>query len=246
MNLQDKVALITGASRGIGRGIAKVLATHGMRLALNYRRNETAASETLEAVKALGVEAVLIRGDVQDEEQVATMLATVEARYGRLDVLVNNAGVDSAHGPDQLSLKEWNRVVGVNLTGAFLCSRAALRLMREQHRGRIIMISSIAGLRGTGNVHYVASKAGMLGLTMALARATAGSGITVNAIAPGLTRSKMLFDSQPQIEQRIDAEVPLGRLAEPEEIGMAVAFLAQHDYITGETVNVSGGRYIGP
>ncbi|MEJ2359455.1 MAG: 3-oxoacyl-ACP reductase FabG [Deinococcales bacterium] len=245
MNLHDKVALITGASRGIGRGIAKVLATHGMRLALNYRHNEAAASETLEAVKALGAGAILIRGDVQDEEQVAAMLASVEARYGRLDVLVNNAGVDSAYAPNELSLEEWNRIVGVNLTGAFLCSRGALGIMREQGRGRIIMISSIAGLRGTGNVHYVASKAGMLGLTMALARATAGSGITVNAIAPGLTRSEMLFESQPQIEQDLHAEVPLGRLGEPEEIGEAVAFLAQHEYITGETVNVSGGRYIG-
>ena len=245
MNLKDNVALITGAGRGIGRGIAKVLAARGMRLALNYRRNDTAASQTLQAVASLGAEAMLIRADVQDEEQVGAMLASVKARYGRLDVLVNNAGVDSAYRPEDLSLQEWNRIVGVNLTGAFLCSRGALGLMREQHRGRIIMISSIAGLRGTGNVHYVASKAGMLGLTMALARATAGSGITVNAVAPGLTRSDMLFESQPQIEQRLQAEVPLGRLAEPEEIGETVAFLAQHDYITGEIVNVSGGRYMG-
>lgn len=245
MHLKDNVALITGAGRGIGRGIAKVLAARGMRLALNYRRGEETANETLEIVESLGAKAILLRADVQDEQQVATMLASVESSFGRLDLLVNNAGVDSAYGPEDLSLQEWNRIVGVNLTGAFLCSRGALGLMREQHRGRIIMISSIAGLRGTGNVHYVASKAGMLGLTMALARATAGSGITVNAVAPGLTRSDMLFESQPQIEQRLRAEVPLGRLAEPEEIGETVAFLAQHDYITGEIVNVSGGRYIG-
>lgn len=245
MNLEGKVALITGASRGIGRGIAEVLASRGMRLALNFRHNEVEANRALEAVKSLGAEAILVRADVQDEDQIASMLAAVEARYKRLDVLVNNAGVDSAYGPDELSLQEWNRIIRVNMTGAFLCSRGALGVMRQQHRGRIIMISSIAGLRGSGTVHYVASKAGMLGLTMALARATAGSGITVNAVAPGVTRSEMLFQSQPHIEQRIDIEVPLGRLGEPEEIGEAVAFLARNDYITGETINVSGGRHIG-
>lgn len=244
MDLNGRVALITGASRGIGRGIATVLAAQGMRLALNYRRDEAAAAETLAAVASHGSGAITVRADVRDEAQVESMFAELRERFGSLDLLVNNAGVDSAHGPEDLPLEEWERVLGVNLTGAFLCSRAALAIMRPQGRGRIVMIASIAGLRGTGNVHYVASKAGMLGLTMALARATAGSGITVNAVAPGLTRSAMLFASQPGVEQRLHSEVPLGRLAEPEEIGEAVAFLARHEYITGETVNVSGGRHI--
>lgn len=244
MDLTGNVALVTGAGRGIGRGIARVLAAEGMHVALNYHRNAAAAAQTQGAIEAAGAEAMTVAADVRDERQVEAMFEAVHRRFGRVDVLVNNAGVDSAFAPEELSRTEWDRVLGVNLTGAFLCSRAALPGMRERRRGRIVMIASIAGLRGTGTVHYVASKAGMLGLTMALARATADTGVTVNAVAPGLTRSDMLFRSQPEIERRLDAEVPLARLCEPEEIGEAVAFLARHDYITGETINVSGGRHI--
>jgi len=172
MHLDGNVALITGASRGIGRGIAKVLATQGMRLALNYHREHGAAMETLEAVQEVGAEAITVRADVSDQGQVTSMVATVLERFGQLDLLVNNAGIDSAHAPEELPLAEWERVLAVNLTGAFLCSQAALTPMRTQGRGRIVMIASIASLRGAGNVHYVASKAGMLRLTMPLAPGT--------------------------------------------------------------------------
>lgn len=244
MELTGKVALVTGASRGIGRGIAEVLAKSGMRLALNFHKNREAAAETQRLVKRLGAKALLVSADVGNEDQVGTMFQTVVQHFNRVDVLVNNAGVDSLCLPEALSLQEWNRILTVNLTGAFLCTRAALRIMKPQGQGRIVMISSIAGLRGTGNIHYVASKSGLLGLTMALARATAGSGITVNAVAPGLTRSDMLRASQSDIEKRIADEVPLGRVAEPEEVGRAVEFLIRHDYLTGETINLSGGRHI--
>lgn len=244
MDLDGGVAVITGGGRGIGRGIAVVLARAGMRVAVNYHLDAEAARETRALVEAAGSHAMTFAADVGDERHVEAMFAAVHDRFHRVDVLVNNAGVDSAFAPEELSLQEWDRILGVNLTGAFLCSRTALHYMRPQARGRIVMIASIAGLRGTGNVHYVASKAGMLGLMMALARATAGTGITVNAIAPGLTRSDMLFASQPGLEGRVAQEVPLGRLCEPEEIGEAVAFLARHDYLTGETINVSGGRHI--
>lgn len=244
MEPNGSVALITGASRGIGRGIAVVLAGLGMKLALNYHSNEEAASAVLREVRSLGADAITTAADVSDEAQVEAMVESVRHHFGRVDVLVNNAGIDSAHTLESLSLDEWQHVISVNLTGAFLCSRAVIPHMRRKRRGRIVMISSIAGLRGTGNVHYVASKAGLLGLTLALARLTAGAGITVNAVAPGLTRSEMLFESLPDIEHRLIDEVPLGRLCEPQEVGQVVAFLVRNDYITGETINVSGGRHI--
>lgn len=238
-----RVALVTGAARGIGYAVARRLAHTGAAVLLA----DLDAEGVAQAAETLAADGCLVLGqqvDVSDPAQVRAMVARALERWGRVDILVNNAGICPITPFEQLSLDEWNRVLAVNLTGAFLCSQAVVPAMRAQGRGKIINIASSAGQMGglAVGAHYSASKAGLLGLTKSLARILAPH-IQVNAVAPGTTETDMTRGWDQRTLERLTAQVPAGRLGQPEDVAAAVAFLASADadYITGQTLSVNGG-----
>lgn len=249
MMLKDKVALVTGASRGIGRAIAVELATQGARVVVNYQGNQEAAEQTLALCRKAneGAEHLVRRFDVSKPEEVTAAIKEIGEACGRLDILVNNAGISK----DMLLLRfkdeDWNAVINTNLSSAFYCSRAAARLMTRQRFGRIINVSSIVGQMGNaGQVAYASSKAGLLGLTMTLARELASRAVTVNAVAPGFIKTDMTATLPEHLMQAAQATIPLGDLGTPEDVAPAVAFLASDGarYITGHCISVNGGLYM--
>jgi 3-oxoacyl-[acyl-carrier protein] reductase len=245
LDLSGQVALVTGASRGIGRATALMLGRAGARLALIGRTEATLVEVAGELVEQGGAgEPLVLPTDVALEDQVQAALDRVRQDGGRLDILVNNAGLISAGPLDQIDPAEWHRVLEANLTGAYLCSRAAAPLMRERQYGRIVNISSISAQTGgvSGGVHYASSKGGMLAMTKTLARDLAPHGITVNSVTPGQIDTDPALLT-PEGRQQVMAMIPLGRLGLPDDIAHAVLFLASPmaSYITGATLDVNGG-----
>lgn len=244
MNLQDKVALVTGSSRGIGRAIAMELARRGAKVVVNYNSSEAAASEVVDAITEQGGEAVAVQADVRDPDQAKQLVKAAIDTFNRIDILVNNAGTTRDQLLMLMSEDDWDIVLETNLKGVFNCCKAAARPMMRQRSGRIVNISSVSGIVGQGGqTNYAASKAGMIGFTKSLAKELGDRNITVNAVAPGFVLTDLTADlSEDLKEQGIEA-TPLGRMGEPEEIAYAVAFLASDraSFITGEVLTVDGG-----
>ena len=239
--LHDKVALVTGGSRGIGAAAAMALAEAGANVAVNYRRHNEEAEKVCSAIRACGRRAVSLQADVSNSAAVAEMIARVQTELGRVGILVNNAGIARPQPIDQISEQDWDELIDVNLKSAFLVTQAVLPDMRRSHWGRIINLSSVAAqFGGVVGPHYAASKAGMIGLTHSYANLLAKEGITVNAIAPALIATDMVTSNlraKPEL-------IPVGRFGEVREVGAVVVMLATNAYITGQTINVNGGWYM--
>lgn len=240
-DLTGRIALVTGANTGIGRAIALALAGAGADVAVNYRTGETEARQVEAAIERLGRRALLVRTDVSVSAQVAAMVAAVEHDLGAPSVLVNNAGATRPQPLEEITEKDFDDMIDVNLKSAFLVTQAVLPGMRARHWGRIINLSSVAAqLGGVVGPHYAASKAGMLGLTHSYAALLAKEGITVNAIAPALINTAMIT-SNPRARPDI---LPVGRFGTVEEVAEVAVMLAGNAYITGQTINVNGGWYM--
>lgn len=244
MNLSHKNAVVTGASRGIGRAIAMALAKEGVNVIVNYCKHRNEAQETVVKIRRMGCQAIAMRADVSRSHEVKKMVEQTLSKFQTIDILINNAGIGALATIRQVEEKDWNRVMNVNLRGVFHCCKAVVSHMIDRRQGKIVNISSIAGLRGTGSVAYVASKSGIIGITMCLARELIDFGITVNAVAPGLIDTDMARLTEAQ-KRNIKKEVPIGWIGKPEHVAQSVIFLLENDYTTGQIVNVSGGRLIG-
>lgn len=244
MTLEGKVALVTGASRGIGREIALELARQGANVVVNYAGSEAKANEVADEIKALGKEAFAIKCDVSNQEEVSVMVKETIERFGKLDILVNNAGITKDNLLMRMKEEEWDDVININLKGVFLCTKAVTRQMMKQRIGRIINIASIVGVSGNpGQANYVAAKAGVIGLTKTTAKELASRNITVNAIAPGFITTDMTDKLTDELKAEMLKQIPLARLGEPKDIAKMTAFLASDDssYITGQTLHIDGG-----
>ena len=245
-SLKGKVALVTGASRGIGRSIAIELARRGALVAINYRANQPAAEETANQIRQLGMECMLLQGDVAKKDDAQKVVLAVIEKWKRLDILVNNAGITRDRSLRKMTPEDWAAVIDTNLNGTFFCTSAAIPMMIEQKYGRIINISSVVGQAGAfGQANYSASKGGIIAFTKTLALEMAKFNITANVIAPGYTATEMVQAIPDEVAAKIKATIPLGRFAEPEEVAKAAAFLAADaDYITGQELNVNGGVHM--
>jgi len=243
--LSGKIALVTGASRGIGKAIAIELAKQGADVIVNYNRNDKDALEVVGRIKEIGCRSIAVKADVANFDEVGRMFEIVKKEFGRVDILVNNAGIIMDKTLQNMSLEEWSAVMKINLNGAFNTTRNALPLMSKG--GRIINISSVVALQGNfGQANYAASKAGIIGFTKSLAKELGKHGITVNAIAPGFIESDM-SNKIPFLRKKIvEWIIPLKRIGKPEEVAYAAAFLASEDasYITGQVLSISGGLSI--
>lgn len=247
--LAGRVALVTGGSRGIGRACCTTLAAAGAAVAVNYRSNDQAAAETVELVEQSSGRAMAVAADVSDDDDVNRMVGEVEEVLGPIDILVNNAGIFDFGSHETTTAEQWRRTLDVNLTGAFLVSWAIKDGMIERGFGRIVNVSSIAGLRARPNsIAYAASKSGMIGLTKSFAEAVAGYGLTVNAIAPGLIATEILDGVEQEVLDQLVEATPMGRIGAPEDIARVVLFLVSElsGFMTGQTLVASGGRVMLP
>ncbi len=242
--LENKVAIVTGASRGIGRAIAVTLAHYGAAVAVNYCGSREKAEEVVEQIKKEGGTAIACQADVADLEAVALMFSEVTKQFGRVDILVNNAGITRDNLILKMTEEEFDTVIDTNLKGVFNCLKQASRLMLKQKGGRIINISSISGVIGNaGQLNYSAAKAGVIGMTKSLAKELGSRGITVNAIAPGYINTDMTAVLKDDLKEKVTEMIPLKRLGEVEDIAEMAAFLASEKaaYITGQTIGIDGG-----
>ena len=244
--LEGKIALVTGASRGLGRAIALKLAEEGARVALNYRTGEVEVHKVADEIASGGGTTIIIRADVSKKEEARAMVAKVIEQWGRLDILINNAGITRDKSLKKLTDEDWTEVICTNLNSVYFCTSAAMKAMCEQKFGRIVNISSFVGQAGNfGQANYSASKGGIIAFTKTAAIELAKYNVTVNALAPGFTETDMLSKVAPAVREQIVAKIPMGRFGKPEEIAKAVAFLcAEGDYITGQQINVNGGVYM--
>ncbi len=240
--LKSSVAIVTGASRGIGRAVALALAAEGAKVAVNYASSSDAADRVVAEIEQMGTEAIAVRADVSKADEVDNLIKTVSDRWGQIDVLVNNAGITRDTLLLRMKPEDWQAVIDLNLTGVFLCTRAVSKLMLKQRRGRIINIASVAGQMGNpGQANYSAAKAGVIGFTKTIAKEMASRGVTANAVAPGFITTDMTENIK---ADEILKFIPLGRFGQPEDVAGAVRFLAADPaaaYITGQVLNVDGG-----
>ncbi|MFD2333123.1 3-oxoacyl-[acyl-carrier-protein] reductase [Cohnella sp. GCM10020058] len=246
-DLSGKAALVTGASRGIGRAIAIALAEAGCDVAVNYAGSEAAARETADAIEALGRKAILVQANVGKAAEFDAMVQRAIEAFGKLDILVNNAGITRDNLIMRMKEEEFDAVIETNLKGVFNGIKAVTRPMMKQRYGRIINISSVVGVLGNaGQANYVAAKAGVIGLTKSAARELASRGITVNAVAPGFIETDMTDKLPADLREAMLKDIPLGRMGTPEEIASSVLYLASDSasYMTGQTIHVDGGMYM--
>lgn len=246
-DLSGKIALVTGASRGIGRSIAIALAEAGADVAINYSGSEAAAAETAQQIEALGRRTLVLKANVGKADEFEGMVKQVVETFGAIDILVNNAGITRDNLIMRMKEEEFDQVIETNLKGVFNGIKAVTRQMMKQRSGRIINISSVVGVLGNpGQANYVAAKAGVIGLTKASARELASRGITVNCVAPGFIQTDMTDKLPQETREKLAADIPLARLGHPEDIAAAVRFLASGAaaYMTGQTIHVDGGMYM--
>jgi acetoacetyl-CoA reductase/3-oxoacyl-[acyl-carrier protein] reductase len=244
--LEGKTALVTGASRGIGRAIALELAREGAKVALNYQSSDAKAKEVADEITKAGGTCLLVKANLADPKEARAMVKRVADQFGHLDVLVNNAGITRDKQLAKMTDEEWLEVIQTNLNACFFCTSAAIPIMTAQSYGRIINIGSMNGQVGAfGQANYSASKGGIVAFTRTAALELSKSNITVNVVAPGYTETDMFAKVPADIQARIKAKIPLSRFAQPDEIAKAVVFLAADgDYITGQQINVNGGAYM--
>ena len=244
MNLTGKTAVVTGGSRGIGRAVCLELARQGANIVLCYAGSEEAAAKTAADCEALGTKTLALRCNVSDAGEVKALMDAALAAFGRIDILINNAGITRDGLLMMMKEEDFDAVLDTNLKGSFLCLKAAARVMMKQRYGRIVNLSSVVGLRGNvGQVNYAASKAGVIGMTKAAAKELASRGITVNAVAPGFIDTDMTAKLPEAVRTALLTQIPVGRLGAAEEVARAAAFLAGDDtaYVTGQVLAVDGG-----
>ncbi len=247
--LRDRVAIVTGASRGIGRAIALELATVGATVVVNYARSSQAAEAVVAEITEAGGSAIALQADVSQPDEANHLISHTKKELGRVDILVNNAGITRDTLVLRMKLEDWQSVIDLNLTGVFLCTKAASQVMLRQKSGRIINIASVSGVMGiAGQANYSAAKAGVIGFSKAMAKELSSRGITVNVVAPGFINTDMTQELKEDYKQQVLKEIPLRRYGEPEDIAGMVRFLAADPaaaYITGQTFNVDGGLVMG-
>lgn len=244
MLLEGKTALVTGASRGIGRAVAVALASAGAKVAVNYAGNDAAAEETKAAIEAAGGTAILVKADIADSEAVEKMVADTVAAFGQIDILVNNAGITRDGLLMRMKNEDFDAVINTNLKGVYYTTKAVTKLMMKKRYGRIVNMASVVGLTGNaGQANYSAAKAGVIGFSKTVAKELASRGITCNMVAPGLIATDMTKDLPEKAKEAMMTSIPLGRAGQPEDVAQAVLFLASDNasYITGQVINVDGG-----
>jgi len=247
IDLSDKIALVTGGARGIGRETSLILAQAGATVIINYKRSSEKAEEIRKIISELGRECCIFKADISDPEATTRLFDYIRDKYGKIDILINNAGVIKDNLLLSMRLSEWDRVLDTNLRGAFLCARKAAEMMMVKHSGKIINISSIASLKAVrGQSNYAASKGGLLSFTRACAVELAGKGIQVNAVLPGMIKTDMSRRTIKRAGDQVIGMIPAGRIGEPSDVANLIVFLASDraDYITGQAILVDGGMSI--
>ena len=245
--MPNKVSLVTGSSRGIGRAIAIELAKNGIDIVVNNDKNSEEGIDVVKEIEKIGQRAIYIQADVANTDHVEKMLENIISEFGRIDILINNAGIVVDKKLENMRTDQWSKVISVNLTGTFNCTKSAIIYMKEHGGGKIINIASVVGEIGNfGQSNYAASKGGIIAFTKTVAKEYARDGILVNAIAPGFMKTNMVKSIPPKVIEKILENIPLRRLGEPEEVAKLVRFLVSEDanYITGQVININGGMFM--